>query len=371
MAAQGSNTEEEALIMDPQAKQCITTSKVQSAELKWTIQNFGFYCKNEYDGECLKSASFRAPGDRFKKWHVSIYPNLACFEDSSDIDSDEEIDLEYILHSGKISVAVNPSPQFKSNCLLVCSISLLDVQSNKELYTGKTIHKYTSIDDDGVSFDGIHNKKFFKVQDLLLCCKLEYAVETQPKSLDRIFSSASNERDRSEDLTQLFASMSNGDVTFVVGKKEFYAHKIILSARSPVFAAMFQHDMKEAALNRVNIVDVAPDIFQAVLRFIYTDKVDLTSQNSVAFLSVANRYNLGLLKWKSEACLAKHLSVDNCCQLLVQADLHAATNLKKSAVSFIRKHSADLAKTRQWQEMKKLHPNLVLEIVDDLMLSTN
>ena len=69
-----------------------------------------------------------------------------------------------------------------------------------------------------------------------------------------------------------------------------------------MFAATFQHDMKEAALNRVKIIDVAPDIFQAVLRLIYTDKVDLTSQNSVASLSVANRFNLGLLKWKSSRC---------------------------------------------------------------------
>ena len=64
------------------------------------------------------------------------------------------------------------------------------------------------------------------------------------------------------DLARLFTSMSNADVTFVVSGKEFLANKTILVAQSPVFAAMFQHGMKEAALNRVNIVDIPPDVFR-------------------------------------------------------------------------------------------------------------
>ena len=55
--------------------------------------------------------------------------------------------------------------------------------------------------------------------------------------------------------------------------RQFKAHKAILAARSPVFAAMFEHGMAECRANRVNITDVEPDILAEVLRFIYTGRV--------------------------------------------------------------------------------------------------
>ncbi|VDM36143.1 unnamed protein product [Hydatigera taeniaeformis] len=55
--------------------------------------------------------------------------------------------------------------------------------------------------------------------------------------------------------------------------RQFKAHKAILAARSPVFAAMFEHGMTESRANRVNITDVEPDILGEVLRFIYTGRV--------------------------------------------------------------------------------------------------
>ena len=60
-----------------------------------------------------------------------------------------------------------------------------------------------------------------------------------------------------------------------VGGKDFPAHKHILSAQSPVFGAMFQHDMIEAKQDHVDIEeDVEAKAFETMLRFIYTGKVD-------------------------------------------------------------------------------------------------
>ena len=51
----------------------------------------------------------------------------------------------------------------------------------------------------------------------------------------------------SEDLGALFESQKFSDVTLVavVPGKEYQAHKAVLAARSPVFAAMFEHEMEE------------------------------------------------------------------------------------------------------------------------------
>ena len=60
------------------------------------------------------------------------------------------------------------------------------------------------------------------------------------------------------------------DVTLCAGGREFQAHKAILATRSPVFSAMFKSNMEESRLGRVEIPDIHPDVFQEMLKFVYT-----------------------------------------------------------------------------------------------------
>ena len=74
----------------------------------------------------------------------------------------------------------------------------------------------------------------------------------------------------SNDFGSLLESGAHSDVVFKVGSSRFPAHKVILSARSEVFAAMFAHDTKENRTNEVDIIDCHPDIFKELLQYIYT-----------------------------------------------------------------------------------------------------
>ena len=57
------------------------------------------------------------------------------------------------------------------------------------------------------------------------------------------------------------------DITLLCGEERFPAHKIILAARSDVFAAMFQHtETEEAHANKVRIEDTNPDTLSRFLR---------------------------------------------------------------------------------------------------------
>ena len=79
-------------------------------------------------------------------------------------------------------------------------------------------------------------------------------------------------------MTNLLNGENFCDVTFVVGvddgKKDFHGHKVILAAQSVVFAKMFEHDLEETKLNRVEITDVKPEVFEAFMKFIYTGKLE-------------------------------------------------------------------------------------------------
>ena len=100
-------------------------------------------------------------------------------------------------------------------------------------------------------------------------------------------------------LEELFENRTFTDITMSVGNSNFEVHKSILAVRSPVFAAMFAHLTSiENSSNKIEIQDVEPDVFQEVLRFIYTGRVPLTAMENVAaaLLAAADKYFFDQLK---------------------------------------------------------------------------
>jgi speckle-type POZ protein len=56
-----------------------------------------------------------------------------------------------------------------------------------------------------------------------------------------------------------------------VEDEELHAHRIILTARSPVFRALLNSDMREVQEGVVSIEDIRPQVFSAMLHFLYKD----------------------------------------------------------------------------------------------------
>ncbi|KAG0515540.1 LOW QUALITY PROTEIN: hypothetical protein BDA96_10G287600 [Sorghum bicolor] len=77
-------------------------------------------------------------------------------------------------------------------------------------------------------------------------------------------------------LGELLESKKGADVTFLLassagGGERFPAHKTVLAARSRVFMAEFFGGMEERTSRVVEVQDVDPAAFEAMLRFVYTD----------------------------------------------------------------------------------------------------
>lgn len=65
-------------------------------------------------------------------------------------------------------------------------------------------------------------------------------------------------------------------MTFILeGSKEFPAHKLLL-ARCPYFAAMFSMDMKEKTMDKIKLEHISYQIFNLVVRYLYTDDCCIT-----------------------------------------------------------------------------------------------
>ena len=75
-----------------------------------------------------------------------------------------------------------------------------------------------------------------------------------------------------EDIQVAFSNKEFPDMKINCEGKIFECHQFMLSARSPVFKAMFLSNMSEKVNKEVEIKDVESDILAELLSFIYTGR---------------------------------------------------------------------------------------------------
>ncbi|KAI1719983.1 BTB/POZ domain-containing protein [Ditylenchus destructor] len=138
--------------------------------------------------------------------------------------------------------------------------------------------------------------------------------------------------------------------------KEIKVHKIVLSARSPVFSAMLENHTEEAQNNQVTYADIDYEVMHEMLFFMYSGHSPNLSQMALDLLAVADRFQLNGLKEMADQILRSGLTVENVCRNLVLADMHNAHDLKADAIRFIAQYSNSVIEVKE-------HPRLVTEVV--------
>jgi len=162
-----------------------------------------------------------------------------------------------------------------------------------------------------------------------------------------------------------FNDKAFSDVKIACGDRVFDCHRIILSSRSSVFRAMFEHDMEEAKTKRVEIKEAKSDVVHAMLEHIYTGKTNFPSTEPKDMLAAAEMYNLESLKNEYEEILCKTLDISNCIDLLVVGDLNNAAYLKKSAMQLIAMNMSSILKNKDWKEKLIRYPVLMAELMEN------
>jgi speckle-type POZ protein len=74
--------------------------------------------------------------------------------------------------------------------------------------------------------------------------------------------------DLSDHLGRLLERKQGQDVTFKVGGRIYYAHKIVLAMRSPVFMAELYGPMKDTGTQVITVEEMQPAVFGLLLQFI-------------------------------------------------------------------------------------------------------
>lgn len=163
-------------------------------------------------------------------------------------------------------------------------------------------------------------------------------------------------------LGHLLEDGKYSDVVLSVQGREIRAHKVILAARSVVFASMFEHDMEERNKNLVEIADLDYETMRETVWFMYTDQATDIDTKAEDLLAAADKYGLDRLKAMCEKALCSKMCAETAATLLFLADMHSAGQLKVRAMDFVTTHVKDVMKTSGWKTLTQRRPQLIDEV---------
>ncbi|XP_061396063.1 protein roadkill-like [Musca vetustissima] len=171
----------------------------------------------------------------------------------------------------------------------------------------------------------------------------------------------------SKDLANILASKEFSDLTLVSQDKiEFNAHKILLCARSEVFAAMFRNDLEEKKTGIIQIEDMNSKLLKELLNYIYTDK-KIPKEMAADLFVAGNKYAMSGLQEMCENVLIETMSVDTAADILLLGDRHSSGRLKSMAVQFAIKNIKSVSMTKSWKRLRANNHDLCTDILEKVV----
>ncbi|OWF36475.1 kelch-like protein 5 isoform X1 [Mizuhopecten yessoensis] len=213
------------------------------------------------------------------------------------------------------------------------------------------------------------------------------AREGEPRYLVHQTYAATFPTTRMEDVPDSFHSMNHAermmkkmegyvskrqlcDVVLLVGNKRIPAHRLVLSAASDYFAAMFTNDVREATMEEIKINDVDPDAMVAIVNYSYTGNISLQEDTVENLLSTSCLLQLSEVV---EACcnfLMKQLHPSNCIGIRQFADAQGCTDLYKVANNYVMDNFVHVMQNQEFlilpaEEVCRLLSNDDLNVPDE------
>ena len=169
------------------------------------------------------------------------------------------------------------------------------------------------------------------------------------------------------DLFLLLSTDDSSDVELVSrDEQRFRAHRCVLAARSPVFAAMFKPPWKESRDGVVKIDDIDGEHLRRLLDYVYAGNFEDSENDNIGIaaglLVAADKYLIEKLKAKCAEALSKRLNEDNVFAIHIFADAHCSSELKELTMDFIV-GCPQVINSPDFLEAEKTNPQLVIEIL--------
>ncbi|XP_059317869.1 BTB/POZ and MATH domain-containing protein 3 isoform X1 [Lycium ferocissimum] len=182
--------------------------------------------------------------------------------------------------------------------------------------------------------------------------------------------------DMGQSLKYLLDAELGCDIVFQVGGEIFKGHKLILAARSPVFRAQFFGLIGNPKSDEVQLEDIEPSVFKAMLQYIYSDELpdlaEITGSTSTCsstimlqhLLAAADRFGLDRLKELCEAKLCEEVNADTVATTLSLAEQHRCPQLKAICLKFAATNLGVVMQTEGFKHLEESCPSLLSELLE-------
>jgi len=164
------------------------------------------------------------------------------------------------------------------------------------------------------------------------------------------------------DFKHIFNSPLGSDLSLNVDGHTgppIHAHRVILATRSDTFKAMLYQGMSESVKKDISFKDIQFPILSLLVEYLYTDTVEISTQNVVELFVAADRFQVTRLRSLCENFFFQNVNEDNVCSVLELADKYNAKSLRQYCVNWILCNFGDMLLSDEYLNLNK---ELQLEI---------
>ncbi|XP_060605365.1 BTB/POZ domain-containing protein 19-like [Ruditapes philippinarum] len=198
-------------------------------------------------------------------------------------------------------------------------------------------------------FDGLNNIIAIKIEGSIANgSSTAFSNNNEERSQD---TALRDDKTAAKCLSHLYLSKEFSDIDLIFENDSstiFPAHKVVLSMRSKVFADELNSSYGPIT---VLLIGVKPEIMQVVLRFIYTDNTELSSNIVISCLYAAKGFHLHGLEQKCWDFLEKTIDANNVCLRYNDAITYKLKHLEETCLSFIIANATNVLFTPGFLEL--------------------
>ncbi|XP_056389059.1 actin-binding protein IPP isoform X2 [Hyla sarda] len=143
------------------------------------------------------------------------------------------------------------------------------------------------------------------------------------------------------------------DLHIHIGPAVFGAHKLLLAASSPYFAALLSGGLKESSCDVVRIQGVEAAIFQLLLDFIYSGSVLISPENVQELMTAADMLQLNQVVALCCDFLKEQIDPGNCIGFFQFSEQLSCQPLLEFTESYIQAHFPEVQQGDEFQLLTK------------------
>ena len=158
------------------------------------------------------------------------------------------------------------------------------------------------------------------------------------------------------------------DVILRVGNREVPAHRLVLSACSQYFRAMFTTHMLESKQELITLSDLDEQSVEDIVDFAYTGRIAIHEENVQPLLKAASILQLSEIVTACCAFLKGQLHASNCLGIATFAQAHGCISLGEKAMEYVQDHFMEVV---DGDEFAQLSLDNILALLDSDLIQVS